>query len=1145
MPDANTKERALAPVIGIERDKCVNCHACIAACPVKFCNDGSGDFVTLDPSTCIACGTCLTACTHGARYYIDDLQAFLDGLSAGEKVVAITAPSVAANFPDQYLNLNGWLKSIGVEAIFDVSFGAELSVKSYVEHIRSNQPETLIASPCPVVVTYIETYHPELLPYLAPVDSPMGHCMKMIRHHYPQYKDHRIAAISPCIAKKREFGETGMGDYNIGYTSIDRYLRQIGVNLGDFPEAPCDNPPPERAVLFSSPGGLRKSIARWLPEYAEETRTIEGTETLFEYLEKLSESIKEHRAPRLVDCLNCVKGCNGGTLTLAKDLPTDEIEYWIERRGQEMKALYGTENAAEEAIRRVEEQIERFWSEDDYKRNYADRSGNNELRVPTPEEKKEIFHRMHKHSEKDIYNCSSCGYMACEQMAVAIFNGKNRPENCHFYLTRETQISNETNLQRELRFRNILETSLEGFVQINNQKNVEMVNDAFCNMLGYGQDELLGQPFCALFENTRDCRFLENAYHPDWNIRSTRETVLKRKDGSKLTALFSASPLLDTERRRIGLFAMVNDISRLKSTEEELRHSRDELEQRVQERTRELAESNQTLQSEIEHRKSVEDALRESENRLQAIVHGCPIPQFVIDRGHKVISWNRPIEEYSGIRAEEVLGTPLHWRAFYEQERPCLADLLIDGEMTTIQKWYAGKYSASQLIEGAIEATDFFPHMKGDGRWLYFTAALIHDSHGQVIGAVETLEDITERKQAEEARLDLERQVQHSQKLESLGILAGGIAHDFNNLLAGILGNADLALMELSEDSSARSSIELIAATAQRAADLARQMLAYSGKGRFVVTAIDLSAAVREMLHLLEASISKKTKIVCQLSDNLPPIQADTTQIRQVIMNLITNGDEAIGDKAGTITVSTGVIEYQEGMFQGSWMPGYQPKNGRYVYMEVSDTGCGMDDQTLARIFDPFFTTKFTGRGLGLSAVMGIVRGHRGTLDIKSVPDQGTTFKVLFPASSKRKETSGEEPPEKSPPKMHGAILVVDDEASVRQMATQFLSRKGFQVYTAEDGLKGLDLFQEHHDKIRCVILDLTMPNMDGTETLEELQNCDPKVTVLISSGYSDQELERRFSNKGVAGFLPKPYRLEHLLSAIQKAIDPSSAVLT
>jgi iron only hydrogenase large subunit-like protein len=270
------KANVLAAVIRVDEEKCVNCHACIAACPVKYCNNGAGEKVTVNHDLCIGCGNCVHACTHKARIIVDDSGAFFGALEKKEKVIAIVAPAVASNFPGLYLNLNGYLKSLGVEAVFDVSFGAELTVFSYVKYIKEKTPAFCISQPCPAIVTYIEIYHPELIPHLAPADSPMLHIIKMIREYHPQYNDYKIAVFSPCIAKRREFDETGHGDYNVTFNALYEYLEQRNVNLASFKAEEYDNPPAERAVTFSMPGGLLITAERDSPGIGRVTRKIEG-----------------------------------------------------------------------------------------------------------------------------------------------------------------------------------------------------------------------------------------------------------------------------------------------------------------------------------------------------------------------------------------------------------------------------------------------------------------------------------------------------------------------------------------------------------------------------------------------------------------------------------------------------------------------------------------------------------------------------------------------------------------------------------------------------------------------------------------------------------------------------------------------------
>ena len=323
------------PVIEVDEDKCVNCHMCIAVCPVKYCIDGSGDTVTINDDLCIGCGSCVRACTHDARSIIDDKEAFLGALSRGEKIVAVVSPALASSFPGQHRQFLGWLKSLGVKACYDVSFGAELTVKSYLHHITSNSPSLVVAQPCPAIVSYIEIYRPELLSHLAPADSPMLHTMKMIRDYYPEHKNHKVVIVSPCAAKKREFFVTRLGDFNVTIQSFKEILDQRHVRLSDQPVADFDNPPAERAVLFSSPGGLLRTAMREVPGIQSKARKIEGPELVYHYLDSLPSAVEKGINPLLVDCLNCEFGCNAGPGTLNLEKSPDEIENPVEKRSVE------------------------------------------------------------------------------------------------------------------------------------------------------------------------------------------------------------------------------------------------------------------------------------------------------------------------------------------------------------------------------------------------------------------------------------------------------------------------------------------------------------------------------------------------------------------------------------------------------------------------------------------------------------------------------------------------------------------------------------------------------------------------------------------------------------------------------------------
>ena len=435
--------RKLVKIIEVDKEKCISCHACITACPVKFCNDASENYLKVNPDLCIGCSNCIKACTHEARTGIDDFDEFIKEVS-NHNMVAIVAPAAASNFPDNFLNLNGWLKSIGIQAIFDVSFGAELTIKSYLEYIKDQKPKAVISQPCPAIVSYIEIYRPELIQYLAPADSPMLHTIKMIKKFYPQYKNHKIVVISPCYAKKREFIETGFGDYNVTYISLDNYFKKKSIDLKKFAKLDFDNSPAERGVLFSTPGGLLRTAEREVPEIGKMTRKIEGVEHIYHYLSSLKTMIDKSMNPLLIDCLNCSMGCNGGPGTLNKDKNPDEIEYLIEQRNIEMQKKYGTHNASSFkktfALKKLKKVIDRYWEKGIYSRKYENISDNYNLNIPNDNELKNIYKSMQKYTDADIYNCTSCGYGTCKDMAIAIHNSLNMPENCHHYLI---TISNE------------------------------------------------------------------------------------------------------------------------------------------------------------------------------------------------------------------------------------------------------------------------------------------------------------------------------------------------------------------------------------------------------------------------------------------------------------------------------------------------------------------------------------------------------------------------------------------------------------------------------------------------------------------------------------------------------------------------------
>jgi two-component system, cell cycle sensor histidine kinase and response regulator CckA len=391
--------------------------------------------------------------------------------------------------------------------------------------------------------------------------------------------------------------------------------------------------------------------------------------------------------------------------------------------------------------------------------------------------------------------------------------------------------------------------------------------------------------------------------------------------------------------------------------------------------------------------------------------------------------------------------------------------------------------------------------------------------------AVAFILDISERKRMEE-------RLRQAQKAESIGVLAAGIAHDFNNLLLGIMGNASLALDVLPDDSPITEALEGIVESAQHAAHLTRQMLAYAGKGKFIIEAVDLSRLAEETFRVAGSSISKKVTCHMDLAENLPAVDADRTQLQQVFTNLILNAAEAMEEGGGALSIQTGFkdLDAEAARRLDGW--GIAP--GPCVFLAVTDSGCGMDAATSSKMFDPFFTTKFTGRGLGLAAVSGIVRAHRGAVDVDSAPGQGTRFTVLLPASPKVM------PPRPAPAEDAedlrglGMVLVVDDDEVARKVAKSALELRGYSALTAASGAEALELIRDYNG-VTAVVLDMEMPGLSGSETLVELHKLIPSARILVVSGYSEEEMRRVFAGGNVSGFLAKPYTGEQLAAAVKK----------
>ncbi len=535
---------------------------------------------------------------------------------------------------------------------------------------------------------------------------------------------------------------------------------------------------------------------------------------------------------------------------------------------------------------------------------------------------------------------------------------------------------------------------------------------------------------------------------------------------------------------------------RRRKAEEELRGSRDDLDRQVHVRTWELVNTNELLELEVANRKKAQTELQSTNAILSSLIEACPLAICAYNLDGSVRRSN-PVAQ---------------------------AMALPDNPQCRELAQRAGRGESVAGVEVAVVS-------RGNQRHLDVWASPILAADATLDGVVLMAADVSARK-------TLESQMQQTQRLESLGVLAGGIAHDFNNLLTGVIGNASLLEERLPAGSRDGAAVRSLLEAGEAMAKLTSQMLAYSGRGRFVIESLDLSQQVALITTLIQSSIPKNVRLRMLLEDKLPRIDADAGQLQQVIMNLVINAAEAIGSENGTVEVSTllrplGPAELEANVTRQPIPP------GNYVAMVVRDTGAGIDEQTKARIFDPFYTTKFAGRGLGLSAVLGIIRGHRGALLLDSQPGRGTTFRVFFPVSGQVAEVVPALPQFST--RGRGTVLVVDDEDLVLRTAQLVLTSAGYDVVTATDGTGALTAYEAMPGQIDAVLLDMTMPVMSGEETLSRLLDRWPDAAVIVTSGYGEEEAQRRLGNRAV-GFLQKPFTAVQLASMIADVLRPSKA---
>jgi PAS domain S-box-containing protein len=635
--------------------------------------------------------------------------------------------------------------------------------------------------------------------------------------------------------------------------------------------------------------------------------------------------------------------------------------------------------------------------------------------------------------------------------------------------------------ESEERYRLLIETMNEGLGMVDNKGIRTFVNRKFCEMTGYPKEELIGYPAAKLYvEDENQKIFQEQRIKRQKGEDDPYEIVITHKDGNKIQVLVSPKPVYDKDGQYIGSIAIFTDIT---------------------------------------DRKKAEEKLRESEQRLHRVIEGSPIPTFVIGKDHRVIYWNRALEELSGIKAE-IVGTKGQWRAFYNEERPCLADLLVDQALESIPQWYLDKYTKSRLIDEAYEATDFFPELGESGKWLHFTAAVIRDTHGNLVGAIETLDDVTDRRRAEE-------ELSRVNKLESLGIFASGIAHDFNNLVSVMLRNIFAAKLCLPDEQQEvlGEGLEIAEKVGHQAKELAHRLMTFAKGGEPVRKIGSISKLLRDSVDLPLSG----SNVVCEfsLSDNLWPVEMDDVQIRQVIHNLLINAREAVHD--------AGIIKIEAENAHVSAGDALPLKEGDYVKWSIRDHGVGISKENLQKIFDPYFTTKPTGSargmGLGLAICYSIIKKHDGFITVESEPGMGSTFIVYLPASPQ--ENRSRKGVAEQVLARKGRILVMDDEETVRNATGIVLNYLGYDVEYASNGNEALDLYRTAREKghpFYAVVLDLNVTvGMGGKEALQEMLAMDPHVKAIISCGYAEDPVIVQLREDGLCRTVDIPYDIEKM----------------
>jgi PAS domain S-box-containing protein len=631
----------------------------------------------------------------------------------------------------------------------------------------------------------------------------------------------------------------------------------------------------------------------------------------------------------------------------------------------------------------------------------------------------------------------------------------------------------------EAKYRRLYECITDAVVAVDTTGRIIETNPAYESMLGYSAEELRRTSYQDL---------TPDRWH-DFEARIVAEQILtnghskvyekeyKRRDGTVFPVELRAFLQRDETGQPIGVLAIVRDIT---------------------------------------ERKRAEAAIRESEERFRRVFEEGPLGLALVGMDYRFVKVNSALCQMLGY-AESLLVQ----KSFAEITHP--DDVAADVEL------------AERLFKREIPFYRMQKrYLKGNGEiiWINLTASTILGLDGEPLYGLAMIEDITEIKRTHEEAL-------FRQKLESLGTLAGGIAHDFNNLLGAVQTQAELALVELAAGSSCQQELNAIRDVTIRGSEIVRQLMIYAGTESATAEPVDLSKTVDEMLSLLKVSVTKHAVIKTNLHRDLPPINASAAQLRQIVMNLIMNASDAIGDRDGMIWVTTRRVDVKG--ISAANSSGTLPE-GNYVQLEVSDTGCGISPEMQAKVFDPFFTTKSAGRGLGLAVVQGIVRNLSGAIDLKSEPDKSTTFRVLLPCAEIRTDASGRTMSGTSelvvPAQQDGTVLVVEDEHHLCQAVVKMLRKKGFEVFEAADGSSAINLLHAAGDKIDVILLDMTIPGASSREVVAVAANSSPKATVILTSAYSQEMIAGAMSQPQIRSFIRKPYQFGDLLKIVRNCLS-------